>query len=168
MGLWTPKSENRDHFLSPTIPNNDGIDTCFTWISFSGKFWANFENRLIEAHSWSISPNKTPKSKTQGANGQYVSNTSENWYLGSSHIRDNRISKADSQKGIIHFEEHPTRLGWVFAFTLLSIVLLYCRLLQIQAPINQPSNISLLRPLPPANDIEHSSFSILTFLLEMG
>ena len=64
MGLWTPKSENRDHFLSPTIPNNDGIDTCFTWISFSGEFWANFENRVIEAHSWSISPNKTPKSRT--------------------------------------------------------------------------------------------------------
>ena len=30
MGLWTPKSENGHHFLSPTIPKNDGIDTCFT------------------------------------------------------------------------------------------------------------------------------------------
>ena len=47
MGLWTPKSENGHRFLSPSIPKNDGIDTCFTWTSFSGEFWANIENRII-------------------------------------------------------------------------------------------------------------------------
>ena len=47
MGLWMPKSQNKDHFLSPTIPKNGGIDTCFTWISFSGEFWTNFENRAF-------------------------------------------------------------------------------------------------------------------------
>ena len=47
MGLWTPKSENGHRFLSPSIPKNDGIDTCFTWTSFSGEFWANFENRVF-------------------------------------------------------------------------------------------------------------------------
>ena len=46
-GLQLPKSKNGDHFLSPTIPKNGGIDSCFTWISFSGKFWANFENRIF-------------------------------------------------------------------------------------------------------------------------
>ena len=47
MGLGMPKSKNGDHFLSPTIPKNGGIDFCFTRISFSGEFWANFENRVI-------------------------------------------------------------------------------------------------------------------------
>ena len=47
MGLGMPKSKNGDHFLSPTIPKNGGIDSCFTRISFSGEFWANFENRVF-------------------------------------------------------------------------------------------------------------------------
>ena len=47
MGLGMPKSKNGDHFLSPTIPKNGGIDFCFTRISFSGEFWANFENRVF-------------------------------------------------------------------------------------------------------------------------
>ena len=47
MGLRMPKSKNGDHFLSPTIPKNGGIDSCFTRISFSGEFWANFENRVF-------------------------------------------------------------------------------------------------------------------------
>ena len=47
MGLRMPKSKNGDHFLSPTIPKNSGIDFCFTSISFSGEFWANFENRVF-------------------------------------------------------------------------------------------------------------------------
>ena len=47
MGLGMPKSKNGDHFLSPTIPKNGGIDSCFAWISFSGEFWANFENRVF-------------------------------------------------------------------------------------------------------------------------
>ena len=41
---------------------------------------------VFQAHFWPISPYKTPKSKTYGANSQYVSKNSENWYLGSSHI----------------------------------------------------------------------------------
>ena len=47
MGLGMPKSKNGDHFLSPTIPKNGGIDSCFTRISFSGEFWAYFENRVF-------------------------------------------------------------------------------------------------------------------------
>ena len=47
MGLGMPKSKNGDHFLSPTVPKNGGIDSCFTRISFSGEFWANFENCVI-------------------------------------------------------------------------------------------------------------------------
>ena len=38
-----------------------------------GRALANFENRVIYAHFWPISPYKAPKSKTYGANGQYVS-----------------------------------------------------------------------------------------------
>ena len=30
VGLLTAIFENGDHFLSPSIPNNVGIDTCFT------------------------------------------------------------------------------------------------------------------------------------------
>ena len=41
------RSENGDHFLSPTFPKNGGIDFCLTKISFSGEFWANFENRVF-------------------------------------------------------------------------------------------------------------------------
>ena len=47
MGLWMPKSKNGDHFLSPTISINGGTAPCFTLISFSGEFWANFENRVF-------------------------------------------------------------------------------------------------------------------------
>ena len=45
--FWTPKSKNRDHFLSPTVPKYGGIDFSFTWITFLGEFWANFENRVF-------------------------------------------------------------------------------------------------------------------------
>ena len=99
MGLLTPKSENGDYFLSPTIPKNDGIDTCFTWISFSSEFWANFENHVIYAHFWPISPYKTPKSKTYGANGQYVFKKSENWYLGSLYIETIGFRRPAHKKG---------------------------------------------------------------------
>ena len=47
MGLQMPKSKKDDHFLPPTIPKYGGIDSCFTRISFSGEFWANFENRVF-------------------------------------------------------------------------------------------------------------------------
>ena len=47
MGLGMPKSKNGDHFLSQTIPKNGGIGFCFTRISFSGEFWANFKNRVF-------------------------------------------------------------------------------------------------------------------------
>ena len=47
MGLRMPKSKNGDHFLSPTIPKIGGIDFCFTRISFSGQFWANFESGVF-------------------------------------------------------------------------------------------------------------------------
>ena len=46
---------------------------------------ANFENRVIYAHFWPISPYKTPKSKSYGDNGQYVSK--KNLYLSSSYIK---------------------------------------------------------------------------------
>ena len=49
------RKKNGDHFLSPTNPKNGGIDFCFTRISFSGEFWANFENRVFLAHFWPIS-----------------------------------------------------------------------------------------------------------------
>ena len=38
IGLRTPKFENGHHFLTPTIPKNGGMDTYFTWVSFSGEF----------------------------------------------------------------------------------------------------------------------------------
>ena len=46
-GLGIPKSKNGDHFLSPTIPKNGGIDFCSTRISFSGGFGANLENHVF-------------------------------------------------------------------------------------------------------------------------
>ena len=99
IGLRTPKFENGDHFLSPTIPKNERIDICFTWISFSVKFWANFENRVIYAHFWPISLYKTPKSKTFSANGQNF----ENWYLGSSYIETIGFRRPAHKKGLFIF-----------------------------------------------------------------
>ena len=61
MGLGMPKSKNGGHFLSPTIPKNGGIDFCFTRISFSGEFWANFENRVFLANFWPLSHCKIVK-----------------------------------------------------------------------------------------------------------
>ena len=66
MGLLMPKSKKGHHFLSPTIPKKSGTDSYFTWISFSGEFWANLKNRVF----WPIFSYKNPKSKTYGANGQ--------------------------------------------------------------------------------------------------
>ena len=63
-------------------------------------------NLKTETTFWPISPHKNPKSKTYGANGQYVSKNSE-LVFGVLIHGDNRISKAGSKKGIIHFEEHP-------------------------------------------------------------
>ena len=68
-----PKSKNGDHFLSLTIPKNGGIDSCFTKISFSGEFWANFENRVFWALFWPISHCKIVKrvrAISQETNGQ--------------------------------------------------------------------------------------------------
>ena len=39
--------ENDIHVKQESIPKNGGIDFCFTRISFSGEFWANFENRVF-------------------------------------------------------------------------------------------------------------------------
>ena len=54
-GFGHPKSHffapENGHFqwfwVSPTIPQYGGKDYCFTWISFPGEFWANFENRVF-------------------------------------------------------------------------------------------------------------------------
>ena len=101
-----PNLKTETTFCHQLSKKNDGLDTCFTGISFSGEFGANFENSVIFAHFWPSSPYKTPKSKTYGANGQYVSKNSE-LVFGVLIHGDNRISKAGSKKGIIHFEEHP-------------------------------------------------------------
>ena len=47
IGLWAAKSKNRDHFLTPTSPQNDGIRVCFVRLSLLGVFLANFEIWLI-------------------------------------------------------------------------------------------------------------------------
>ena len=38
-GLWMPESKNGDHFCRQL---SVGWDTCFMWISLSGKFWTKF------------------------------------------------------------------------------------------------------------------------------
>ena len=81
-----PNLKTETTFCHQLSPKNNGLDTYFTWKSFSGEFWAIFENLVIYAHFWTISHYKTPKSKTSGANGQYMSKNYENLYLGSSYI----------------------------------------------------------------------------------
>ena len=103
-GLRMPKSTDGDHFLSPTIPKNGGFDSCFTW----NHFWASFGQKSRILGSFLVdSPLKNLNQKPMVL---MVSGWSKNlnWYLGSLYIhRDNRISKAGSQKRIFHFEEHP-------------------------------------------------------------
>ena len=65
-----------------SFPKNGGIDSCFTWISFSGEFWASFENRVFRALFWPISHCKIPKSKTYGAIAQIKSLKSSNGCFG--------------------------------------------------------------------------------------
>ena len=38
MALWAPKQKNRDHFLSPTTPQNGKQHVCFMRIAFLGGF----------------------------------------------------------------------------------------------------------------------------------
>ena len=99
LDFWCPNLKTETTFCHQLSKKNDGLDTCFTGISFSGEFGANFENSVIFAHFWPSSPYKTPKSKTYGANGQYVSKNSENWYLGSSYIETIGLRRPAHKKG---------------------------------------------------------------------
>ena len=72
-----------------------------------------------------ISPHKNPKSKTYGANGQL--GVQKVWKLafGLRIHRDNRILKAGSQKGILHFVGHPysdSKTGQTFIISLRLVV----------------------------------------------
>ena len=111
MGLWMPKSKNGDHFLSPTIPKNGGTDSCFTWISFWGEFWANFENRLFLAHFWPISHCKIPKSKTYGAIAQIKSLKSSNGCFELLIHKGTVCEVGRAQKNIFGFSGHPNFHG---------------------------------------------------------
>ena len=101
-GLRMPKSKYGDHFLSPTIPKTGGTDSCFTWISFLGEFWANFENRIFQAHC------KTPKSKTYGAIAQIKSLKSSNGCFGLLIHKGTGCEVGRAQKNIFVFSGHPT------------------------------------------------------------
>ena len=80
LGLRTPESKKGHHFLSSTMPKKGGWDT-FIWISFSGEFWSNFENREFLAHFWPTSHYNTPKSKPYGALGQLLRWKSDFLYI---------------------------------------------------------------------------------------
>ena len=60
-GTQDAQIKKRRPLFVANYPKNGGIDSCFTRISFSGEFWANFENCVIKAHFWPISPYKNPK-----------------------------------------------------------------------------------------------------------
>ena len=43
MALPSPKQKNRDHFLTPTSPQNDVEHVCFMHLALLGGFYGNFE-----------------------------------------------------------------------------------------------------------------------------
>ena len=44
MALWAPKQKKRDHFLSPTTPQNGVGHVCFMRLALLGGFLTNFKN----------------------------------------------------------------------------------------------------------------------------